>query len=218
MSSVRLVALAALVAGAPLWGAAAQAQQVYRIVGPDGSVTYSDRPPPDGRAELAGALPLGAAPAAAGVAALPTPLRAVVARYPVTLYTGRDCGPCDAARSYLASRGVPFTEKTVATEADVRAVRNLSGANSLPFATLGRQHLVGFSDTEWAQYLDAAGYPPTSQLPPGYRNPPPSPVVAVEAPRPAQAGAAAPPPAADVAQPQRLPSDPSPSNPLGLRF
>jgi hypothetical protein len=106
----------------------------------------------------------------------------------------------------------------VATEADARALRNLSGDLQLPFATLGAQHLVGFSDAEWSQYMDAAGYPKTSALPAGYRNPPPSPLVAVE-PRPVDPTAQAPVPQQRApAAPPPLPSDPSPQNPLGLRF
>lgn len=220
MFSVRLAALAALVGTACLWGAAVHAQ-VYRIIGPDGRVTFSDRPPAEGNATPAPSVPLP--PTVAGApAGLPLELRAVANRFPVTLYTGRDCAPCDAARAFLASRGVPFSEKTVTTDADLRALRNLSGAPNLPFATLGGQHLLGFSGSEWSQYLDAAGYPKTSVLPPAYRNPPPTPLVAVETPRrPAQPSAAAPSPReVEEAQqrPQPLPSDPSPSNPLGIRF
>jgi glutaredoxin len=217
MSSVRLAALAAL-ACASLWCTVAHAQ-VYRIVGPDGRVTFSDRPPPDANATPAPSVPLPASTGVAAAATLPFELRNAATRFPVTLYTGKDCGPCEAARNFLASRGIPFTEKTVSTDADARAVHNLSGANSLPFATVGGQHLVGFSDSEWSQYMDAAGYPRSSQLPPGYRNPPASPVVAAEAVRragPAAAQAPAPAPAPQPAQP--LPSDPSPSNPLGIRF
>ncbi|MBL0425152.1 glutaredoxin family protein [Ramlibacter alkalitolerans] len=221
MSSVRLAALAAALACASLWGTAAHAQ-VYRIVGPDGRVTFSDRPPPDANATPAPSLPLPASTGSAATATLPFELRNAATRFPVTLYTGKECGPCEAARSFLANRGIPFTEKTVSTDADARAVRNLSGANSLPFATVGGQHLVGFSDSEWAQYMDAAGYPRTSQLPPGYRNAPATPVVAVEPVRRAEPAAAAQAPAPARAQapqaPLPLPSDPSPSNPLGLRF
>jgi glutaredoxin len=215
MSSVRLAALAAAVGCAVLWGVAAHAQ-VYRIVGPDGRVTFSDRPPPDGKATPAPSVALPPSTGAAGASVLPPELRAPASRFPVVLYTTKDCGACTSARAFLASRGIPFTEKTVATDADARALRNLSGDLQLPFATLGGQHLVGFSEGEWSQYLDAAGYPKTSVLPPGYRNPPPAPLVAVETPRPADPTARAPAPA--PAAPQPLPSDPSPSNPLGIRF
>jgi glutaredoxin len=219
MSSVRPAAIAALLACTALWGAAAHAQ-VYRIVGPDGRVTFSDRPPAEGQATPAPSVALPASTGAPGSVALPSDLRAVVSRFPVVLYTTQGCTPCETARSFLAGRGVPFTEKTISTDADVRALRSLSGDEQLPFATLGAQHLVGFSDAEWSQYMDAAGYPKTSALPPGYRNPAPSPLVAVAAPRRAASAARAPAQAAAPApaEPQPLPSDPSPSNPLGLRF
>jgi glutaredoxin len=221
MFSVRLAALAALVGTACLWGAAVHAQ-VYRIIGPDGRVTFSDRPPPEGKATPAPSLPLPPSTGPGAPGGLPLELRAAASRFPVTLYTSRECAPCDSARAFLASRGVPFSEKTVSTDADLRALRSLSGTANLPFATLGGQHLVGFSGSEWAQYLDAAGYPKTSALPPAWRNPPATPLVAVETPRrPAQPSAAEPSAKApEEAQqlPQPLPSDPSPSNPLGIRF
>ena len=50
----------------------AQAQSVYRIVGPDGKVTFSDRPPADASAQPARTVNTG--PAAVN-AALPLELR-----------------------------------------------------------------------------------------------------------------------------------------------
>ena len=217
MSSVRLAALAAAVGCLSLWGAAAHAQ-VYRIVGPDGRVTFSDRPPAEGKATPAPAVVMPPSTGAAGSsAALPAELRASASRFPFVLYTSADCGPCVTARSFLAGRGIPFTEKTITTEADARALRNLSGGLQLPFATLGAQHLVGYSEAEWSQYLDAAGYPKTSALPAGFRQPAPSPLVALDPPRPGRSTAQAPVEARSAA-PQPLPSDPSPTNPLGIRF
>lgn len=222
MSSVRTAALAAFVACAGLWGAVANAQ-VYRIVGPDGKVTFSDRPPVDARAVPAQTVPITRS-AGTGTASLPAEVRAAAQRFPVTLYTGADCGPCLTARSFLMARGVPFTERTIITQDDVQAFQRLSGGTSMPFATIGGQHIRGFSESEWGQYLDAAGYPRTSQLPPSYRNPDPSPLVAVQQPRPAAAGTAAPgstaarAPAAQAPQAEPAPSDPGPQNPAGIRF
>lgn len=200
-----------------LCGAAAQAQ-VYRVVGPDGKVTYSDTPP---AANARDAAPAGA-PAGAGAAggsALPYQLNQTAQRFPVTLYASKDCVPCGSARSLLTNRGVPFTEKTVESEPDVQALQRLTGSNTLPVATVGAQRLSGFSDTEWTQYLDAAGYPKTSQLPSGYRRPAATPLVAAasSAPRPAapasNAEAAAPAPSTPTVAPQR-----NANNPTGLRF
>ena len=104
------------------------AQGVYRIVGPDGKVTYSDQPPPP----AANARPVGTAPVASSSGALPLELRNAASRYPVTLYAGNDCSPCDKGRSFLAARGIPFNEKTVNSNDDIAAFKRLSGATSLP--------------------------------------------------------------------------------------
>lgn len=203
-----------------LGSANAQAQSVYRIVGPDGKVTFSDRPPADATSAQAARAP--SVGPAANNAELPFGLRQVVSRFPVTLYTGSDCAPCVSARNLLAQRGVPFTERTVSTNEDIAALQRLSGNASLPFGTVGGQQLAGFSDTEWTRYLDAAGYPKQSQLPPSYRNNPPTPLVAIKAAEPAAAASAAAPATRAAAQRQRPPAPvndgPTPSNPAGIRF
>lgn len=188
----------------------AHAQQIYRIVGPDGRVTYSDHAPaaapavpsPDtvrsntpGAAENAPFVADEAPTAATGrkptpIAELPYALRQIAQRFPVTLYTTKDCQPCAAARDLLVRRGVPFQEKTVETGADTDALRRISGDGSLPFATMGSQYLHGYSEAEWTDYLNAAGYPAQSTLPASYRAAAPEPLVAVQKiakPRPALA-------------------------------
>nr|WP_265284931.1 glutaredoxin family protein [Verminephrobacter aporrectodeae] len=201
--------------------ASAQAQGVYRIVGPDGKVTFSDRPAADAPAQqtMRSLAPADADPSAN--AALPYELRQISTRFPVTLYTGSDCTPCDGARNILLTRGVPFTERTVSSNEDIEALQRLSGSTNLPFGTIGGQRLAGFSDGDWTQYLDAAGYPKQSQLPGNYRRPTPSPLVAAKPVEPASA--AAKPPAQSARKEQRTPppvneAPTTPSNPAGIRF
>ena len=170
-------AFLALVAALASMGASAQ---VYRIVGPDGKVTFSDKPPTDKQTNAKPAPSVNMPAGGATSGGLPYELRNATSKYPVTLYTGDGCGPCNSARTFLASRGVPYTEKTVTTNDDAAALRRLSGEVRVPFLTIGAQQLHGYSETEWSQYLDAAGYPKTSQLPANYRNPPASPLVAVQ--------------------------------------
>lgn len=210
--------LTALLAGA------AQAQPMYRIVGPDGRVTFSDRPPADASNAAAAAAGARSGPpsTADSSAGLPFELRQVASRYPVTLYTGQNCAPCTSARNLLVNRGIPFTERTVTTNQDVEALQRISGDNSLPFGTIGGQQLKGFADVEWTQYLDAAGYPKTSQLPPSYRAPAASPLVAVQQ----RSETAAAPSGTPVAAPEPAPLPPTPAqtprsntgNPAGIRF
>lgn len=202
--------LAAMLASLALAGTATHAQQVYRIVGPDGKVTFSDRAPDT---QLAPTTTRGGGAPAAD-AALPYELRQVATRYPVTLYTSNDCQPCNSARNLLIGRGVPFSERTITTSEDVEAFKRLSGGTSLPFGTIGGQQLQGFSDAEWTQYLDLAGYPKQSQLPANYRRPAATPLVAVvEKKAPATEPEARP-------QPESAPAGPAktPANPAGIVF
>lgn len=189
----------------------AHAQQIYRIVGPDGRITFSDQPPVDvaARVNTAKTVPLTGA-AGSDLGTLPFDLRQAATRFPVTLYTSPDCVPCSSGRALLVNRGVPFNEKTVVSNQDIEALQRLAGAPSLPFLTIGGQQIKGFAEGEWAQFLDAAGYPKTSQLPPGYVRAPATPMVAAQAPqppRPAPNTAVAPPPPPPVAD-----------NPAGIRF
>jgi glutaredoxin len=221
MSVARLAALAVCATGA-LLATAAQAQQVHRIVGPDGKVTFSDRAPEDKKAQST--VLSTASGGAASNPALPSELRQIASRFPVTLYTGESCSPCQQARQLLVQRGVPFTERSVNTNDDIDALRRLSGESALPFGTIGRQQLKGFSDAEWTQYLDAAGYPAQSRLPRGYTQPAATPLAPTKAP--AASAPDAPQEAASAptgrlrrqAPPPPPPGGPTPSNPAGIRF
>lgn len=198
-----------------LLAALAQAQPIYRIVGPDGKVSFSDRPPA-GNEKVTPLGPGGrAVDGASGGGELSFELRQLVSRYPVTLYTGDDCEPCVSGRSLLSGRGIPYTERTVKTSADLEVLQRLGGGATVPMLTIGGQRLKGFSSTEWNQYLDAAGYPASSRLPSGYRNPPP---LSLAPPIPADAPTAAPQPPAAEPVPAAPPPPPPPANPSGITF
>ena len=185
--------------------------QVYRIVGPDGKVTFSDKPPMTSNAKV---MAPGTSSGSAGAStSLPLELRQVAAKYPVTLYVGNDCGPCASAKSMLMSRGVPFTEKTINSNDDVQALQRLSGETSLPFLTIGSQQLKGFADSEWTQYLNAAGYPIASVLPASYRPPAPTPLVAAKS-----VATAADTPVRPRLAPNTEPTAPPAANPSGIKF
>lgn len=180
------------------------ASALYKVVQPDGSVTYTDRPPATGNARVT---PLGRnLEPAAPEPTLPLELRQAMQRYPVTLYTAQGCQPCDAGRNLLRARGVPFAERVVATDEDAQALERLVGGRTVPALTIGSQALRGLSETDWAGYLDAAGYPRESRLPRGWQPPAATPLVErvtptartapqPAAPAPAPAAAPEPPPA-----------------------
>lgn len=193
-----------------------QAQTVYRIVGPDGQVTFSDMPGSSSASKVSPVDNTAASTAPSGTA-LPFELRQVVGKYPVTLYTSSNCAPCDSGRSLLTSRGVPFSEKTISSAQDAEALQKLSGSNSLPLLTVGAQRVSGFSASEWTDYLNAAGYPERSRLPANYRAPQAAPLATPEKPgAPSTAASAAAP--AVPALPPVTDRKISPSNPTGIQF
>ncbi|MRD45813.1 DUF4124 domain-containing protein [Caenimonas koreensis DSM 17982] len=196
-------------------GGDASAQQIYRIIGPDGKVTFSDQPPAAVVPGKSASSTSVRSSAGSDGPALAVELRNAMSRFPVTMYTGANCDPCSRGRTSLSARGIPFSEKTVTTVEDLDALKRLQGGSAaLPLLTIGGQQLKGFNESEWNDFLDAAGYPKTSMLPPNYRQAPAGPVVAVQAPAtPASA------PAAQAAAPGAAPRAPAAAeNPAGIRF
>lgn len=205
-TSAKAIAVAAILAAA-----SAQAQMVYRIVGADGRITFSDKPPVSADQGKIAGTGIGSA-AAASAASLPFELRQIASRYPVVLYSAPDCGPCGTGRSMLISRGIPFSERSVTTSEDIAALKRLSGESSLPFLSIGGQRIKGYSDVEWTQYLDAAGYPKTSVLPASYRQAAAMPLVSLD--KPAVKAEEKP-----ESRPEPVaPAGPSPANPAGIQF
>ena len=190
-----------------------QAQTLYRSVGPDGRVTFSDKPP--ATPAKVTALSADGKDASASNAALPYELRQVANKYPVTLFASKECAPCDEGRTLLRSRGIPFAEKTINSNDDADSLKRLTDTTSLPVLTIGGQQIKGYSVPEWTQYLNAAGYPERSKLPANYRYAEPSPLVAAKAPSaPASAATPARTAPAAITPPPRT----SPDNPAGIQF
>lgn len=177
MSALKLFRAAALVAAALVAGGAA-AQ--YRWIGPDGVVGYGDVPPAGAR----NVQPFKARPTDPSADRdLPYEVKRAAERFPVTLYTGAECGaPCDAGRALLTRRGVPHAERQVVTSADIEAFRRATGANTLPVLSVGSRNVPGFEAGAWGELLDSAGYPASSQLPPVWRPAPAQPMNTQAAP------------------------------------
>ena len=151
--------------------------QLFKWIGPDGKTNYSDTPPPPTavrteKKSFAGNV--------VDSEELPFALAGVVKSQPVTLYTGAKCPPCDDARALLKTRGIPFSEKTISSNADVALMGG--GSVDLPQMTVGTNKQRGFEASAWNASLTAAGYPETNTLPKSYRGraaEPAAPVVAI---------------------------------------
>jgi glutaredoxin len=188
----RLAAVAALLAGAAT-GALAQ----YKIVGPDGSVTYTDKPPAAANARIGNQGVTGG-----GTGGVPYDVQKAMSRYPVTLFAAKGCAPCDQARSFLKGHNIPFSEYSVETNSDIEALKGRFGEAQLPVVTIGGQTMKGFNGADLQGYLDAAGYPKQARLS-GYAWPAATPLAPMKAvPAPAQVAQPAPTPSPEpVAQP-----------------
>jgi glutaredoxin len=161
--------------------AATAALAQYKVVEPDGSITYTDRPQ---LATTTRVTPLAtsnrtARPTRDSNAGneLPIELRQAAQRYPVALYTAKDCPACDAGRRFLQTRGIPYSERIVTSEDDASAMERVAGGRSVPTLTIGAQPLRGLSESDWTAYLDVAGYPRESRLPTNWPRPVAMPVV-----------------------------------------
>jgi len=197
---------------------AAPALAQYKVIGSDGSVTYTDRPPIASNARITSLNRRGEAQATTD-AGLPFDLRQATTRFPVTLYTSADCPPCDSGRVILQQRGVPFNERRVSSEDDAAALERAVGGRTVPALTIGSQALRGLSQTDWTSYLDAAGYPRESRLPRNFQPAAPTPLVE-RATGARVAGNVSPTPL--VAEPAPAASAPTPVPPAepqpGIRF
>ena len=191
----RLAAIAML-----LGGAAAGALAQYKIVGPDGKVTYTDKPPTAADIKL----PTGNASTDSTGNGIPYETRQAMSKYPVTLFSTKNCQGCDMARQALRQRGVPFTEYTISSSSDFTALQSRFGSTASPVVQIGSQSMKGYSSSDLSSYLDAAGYPAQARLT-GYSWPPAMPL----APAPAVV--------AQPAQPASTPAPPPPSK-NGIQF
>jgi glutaredoxin len=152
--------------------AASAHAQLYKWVGPDGKISYSDSPPPPTATKVETKT---LAAEGTNTADFPYELAQAAKSSPVTLYTTASCAPCDDGRRLLGARGVPFAEKTINTSEDSAQFRKLAGADThLPYLTIGRSAQRGFEADAWNTALSAAGYPQSSQLPKSYHSPAPT--------------------------------------------
>lgn len=184
--------------------AASAHAQLYKWVGPDGKITYSDTPPPASAKKVE---EKSVSTNSASTAGLPFELAEAVRNNPVTLYTTASCEACDSGRAILTGRGIPFTEKTVTSNDDIARLKQAGGTQQLPFLTIGSQKQTGADPDAWNAALTSAGYPATNQLPRTYRNPSPQAAAPKKAAEPKPAASETPetatdrPPAAGNAPP-----------------
>jgi len=142
--------------------------QVYRWTDAQGRVNVTDTPPPaSAKAKDVKKIDAATAPATApSTAQEPYELQRAKAKFPVTLYTVPNCEGCNAARTLLNARGVPFKENSLSDPAQIEEFKQVVGGNTVPAIIVGSTVQKGFEEGAYQKLLDAAGYPVTGVVPP----------------------------------------------------
>jgi glutaredoxin len=159
--------------------------QLYRWTDSTGRTHVTDTPPPS---DAKGVQKRASSAPAEESSNEPYALRQAMKDYPVTLYTLASCDGCTQARKLLNARGIPFAEKTVESE---EQLKKATGATGVPALLVGSDIVTGFEAGAYNRSLDAAGYPRAGILKPRNQQPPAPPKGQAQAPA-AQAPAAPP--------------------------
>jgi glutaredoxin len=150
--------------------------QVYRWTDDQGRVHVSDVPPPASAKDVK-KIDVRTSPAPAAAAESkssqqePYALQRAQSKYPVTLYTIPNCEGCNAARTLLNARGVPFKEVSLTEAGQMDEFKKAVGGNTVPAMIVGSTVQKGFEEGAYQSLLDAAGYPVTGVLPPRDQQP-----------------------------------------------
>ncbi len=144
--------------------------QLYRWTDDKGRVHVTDTPPPSSAKDVkrieGGTSPAPAASESKSSAQEPYALQRAQSKYPITLYTIPNCEGCNAARTLLNARGVPFKEISLTDASQLDEFKKAVGGNTVPAMIVGSTVQKGFEEGAYQSLLDAAGYPVTGVLPP----------------------------------------------------
>lgn len=140
--------------------ALAAQSQLYRWTDAGGNVHYTDTQPPVDARNVEKKSTARASGAEAAAAQQSYALQQAIKKYPVTIYTSKECGdPCKQGLEYLKKRGVPFTEKVVAQRNEIDELIKLAGAPRVPVMVVGVSIQKDYEEQSWNEALNTAGYP-----------------------------------------------------------
>lgn len=157
-------ALALCCALAGLLPGAAAAGTVYKTMGPDGRVVYTDQAPADGKAQKTLRFDdLPSSPVPPEILRLRAELEKsarqrveqvnAAAGLDNVIFTAAWCGYCQQAKAYLAARRVAVREIDIDTPAGRQTFVQASGRGGIPLLLWGASRVQGFSVPAYDQVL-----------------------------------------------------------------
>jgi len=164
---MRLVAYSAICIMSVTLTMSVAAQTVYKMVGPDGEITYSDKPPSD-RARTTNTLEfrnLPSSPLPPQVLRFREQLeksaesRINAARAPsvgdVALFTASWCGHCKRAKTHLAADRIAYVEYDIESVEGMRAFIGAGGSGGVPLLVAGERRIQGYSAPAYDRFAAA---------------------------------------------------------------
>ncbi len=136
---------------------ASGAKEMYKSVGPDGKIIYSDRVSADAKLEKKIVLKdLPASEVSAETAAAIERMKqqsgqssSASQRADTVLYTTSWCGYCRKARAYLAGKNIPYREVDIETDSGLSAYVQAGGTQGVPYLVAKGQTVMGFDAEEY---------------------------------------------------------------------
>jgi len=136
---------------------------MYRVVGPDGRITYTDQAP-QGKSTSVKEVSIPSypepqrwqAPAPTSGATSPSSSRGEASASPaneLVMYASQSCGYCKQARSHMKAKGIAYREVDVGKDKAGAAEFARLGGKGVPLFSLGRQTLAGFSADSFDAFL-----------------------------------------------------------------
>ncbi|MGW8391777.1 glutaredoxin domain-containing protein [Pseudoduganella sp. HUAS MS19] len=134
-------------------------QTLYKFVGQDGKIVYSDRPPANGKIEKTlhtQSLPNTALPSATAgeLARLRKEAKPTTSPNAGTvMFSAAWCGYCRQAKAYLAQRGVAYKEVNIDTPEGKTAFAKASTENGVPYLLKDGEGLRGYSKEAYDEFF-----------------------------------------------------------------
>ena len=147
-----LIIATVFLAGPALAAGTSTETTLYKSLGPDGKIVYSDRPPVSGAAKKMTFENLPASPLSAETLAYIEELQKTSSTATpatrtgeVLLFAAAWCGYCKKAKVYLAAKHISYREVDVDTKAGKVAYAQAGGKNGIPLLLANGQRVSGFS-------------------------------------------------------------------------